>query len=586
MAAQGIRINVVDLDGDGWPDLEVRFHGIVPDSFERDGQRRTWLLHNNGQGGFTDVTQSSGFRATRFSYADDLGRPGDVLASADVDNDGDLDIYSGLNNADPNLTVDETSEVMLNLGNGMFMFGLADNPIRCQDRDDVPAGASFVDFDRDGNIDLWVTQHIAPNARQPLQDRLWKGDGTGRFVEVTEQAGLVSADWTIDDLNAGLSHSLAWSGTACDLNGDGVTELMASSYGRAPNLLWQGVWDESGVTFINRSVASGYAYDHRQDWSDNLSAQCYCKLHRDAPGCADVPEPQHIRCESDSDVFRWNHLSDREPYRLGGNSGATICGDVNNDGYTDLLTTEIVHWDVGSSSDPAELLFNTGEADVRFERPGNEVTGLTRPHHGVDWNDGDMTGVIFDFDNDGWPDVYIGASDYPGNYGLLFHQENPEQFELLSTDDYFEHNRSHGVVVADFDRDGDLDVVVGHSRSRCGEPNDCYETYQVRFFENIIGDSNNWIQLKLEGGEGTNRAAIGARVTVTADGVTQTQEVYGGHGHYGTQNDLVLHFGLGSACEAEVTVRWPDADLTAETFTLWAGARYHVVQGEDPVEVE
>ena len=112
-------------------------------------------------------------------------------------------------------------------------------------------------------------------------------------------------------------------------------------------------------------------------------------------------------------------------------------------------------------------------------------------------------------------------------------------------------------------------------------PNDCYETMQVRLFENVM-DEGNWIQLHLVGGEGTNRAAIGARVAVTAGGVTQTQEVGGGFGHYGCQNDMVLHFGLGEACEADITVRWPDAELTEETLTLPAGYRFLVTQGELP----
>ncbi|MEQ9318919.1 MAG: ASPIC/UnbV domain-containing protein, partial [Polyangiaceae bacterium] len=83
--------------------------------------------------------------------------------------------------------------------------------------------------------------------------------------------------------------------------------------------------------------------------------------------------------------------------------------------------------------------------------------------------------------------------------------------------------------------------------------------------------------------EGTNRAAIGARVTVAGeDGVVQTQEVDGGHGHYGAQKDLTLHFGLGEACRAEVTVRWPNASLTTQTFELVSGYRYELVQGGEP----
>ncbi len=104
---------------------------------------------------------------------------------------------------------------------------------------------------------------------------------------------------------------------------------------------------------------------------------------------------------------------------------------------------------------------------------------------------------------------------------------------------------------------------------------------QVRLFENIM-DEGNWIQLQLVGGEGANRAAIGARATVATSEVAQTQEVGGGFGHYGCQNDLVLHFGLGSDCEAEVTIRWPDTGLTEETHTLPAGYRFLLVQGEAP----
>jgi hypothetical protein len=287
-------------------------------------------------------------------------------------------------------------------------------------------------------------------------------------------------------------------------------------------------------------------------------------------------------------VFRWSHATDREAFRLGGNSGATVCADVNNDGAVDLVTGEIAHWDVGANSDKAELLVNTGEADVRFERPGLDATGLGRdyppPLDAAGWNEGIMSSAVFDFDNDGWPDVYFGDSDYPGDRGRLYHQDSAESFVEVDVEDFFEHNRSHGVVATDADRDGDLDVVVGHSRARCDPtlPNDCYATAQVRAFENLLGETSNWIQIRLEGGVGANRAAIGARVEVTAGGVTQTQEVDGGHGHFNTQKDRVLHFGLGEACEAEVTVRWPDADRTAQEMTLPSGYRFRVVQGQPP----
>ena len=581
----GYRVSIVDYDGDGAPDLLVR-NGGGEDTLDPEGTRRKWLLRNDGAGIFTDVTAESGILASRLSADLASARPGEVTAAADVDNDGDIDVFFGTTVNEPGHDM-ETSELMLNQGDGTFVLGPEDSELRSPEDQQVPAGASFVDVNRDGFVDLWVTQNMPAGANEPLNDRLYLGDGVGGFVEVTIQAGLGTSAWvSVAELNQGLAHSWAWSSLACDLNGDGVTELLASSYGRAPNHLFQGAWEHGEFIFVNRSVDSGYAFDHRVDWSDNESARCYCKLHPTAADCAGVPPPQYIKCEVDDDAFRWNHQYDREPFRLGGNSGTTVCADVNNDGRMDLLTTEIVHWDVGTSSDPSELLFNDGTQDTVFARPGNDQTGLAHDHVMFAWNDGEMSAAVFDFDNDGWPDVYIGGSDYPGNRGLLFHQnqEQPGTFTAVGVEDFFEHNRSHGVAIADLDRDGDLDMVVGHSHARCdaAEPNNCYETQEIRVFRNTFAQAGNWLQVDLEGGEGTNRAAIGARVTVTAGEVTQTQEVGGGHGHYGAQQERVLHFGLGAACEAEVTVRWPDEELTTETMTLPAGYRFHWVQGTAP----
>jgi hypothetical protein len=418
-------------------------------------------------------------------------------------------------------------------------------------------------------------------------------------VDVSNKAGVTTFSWyNIGPINEGKGHSWAWSSAACDLNNDGMPELLASSYGRRPNHLWRAQPTGSGgVHYVNESVASGYAHDDRMDWTDNLSAQCHCQDHPNDPECDLPPDPPPGICPSLKNSFggkyRWNHSLDREPLNLGGNSGATVCADIDNDGHIDLMTHEIVHYDVGSSSDPSELLINQASAEVRFARPGGDKTGLVRKDITTEWGGwdrGDMTGAVFDFDNDGWKDIYIGSSDYWGNHGLLFHQKGKQIFERLAPADYFQHNRAHGVAVADFDRDGDLDLVAGHSLMRCPEGSkystDCYPTQQVKLFRNLMGQGSNWLQVHLEGAGDSNRSAIGARVDIKTNEGPQTRVVDGGHGHFGTQRDATLHFGLGPSCKATVRVIWPDAKRTMQTFELAANQRYQLRQGvADPVAV-
>lgn len=569
---RGIRISAVDFDGDGWVDLAVR-SGTADNWAE--GTRGNWLLRNTGERGFEDVTESSGILARR-DGDDTRGRPGVVWAFADVDADGDLDVYTG--HPDREGTSSETSELMLNNGDGTFSFGPEDSDLR-RGEGDMPYGVAFVDFDRDGRVDLWVTQY--DDANGPQRDRLYRNKGDGEFDEVAEDKGIETEAWRdLADLNEAKAHTRAWAALACDLDDDGWPELLSSSYGRSPNHLWKAQGDGS---YGNASISSGYAFDDRVDWSDNESARCWCTLNPDDADCAGVPEPELISCSSDGDAFRWDHDYDRQAFRLGGNSGATLCLDADNDGVMDLLTTEIVHWDVGTSSDPSELLFGT-PGGVSFERPGNEATGLTREHELVAWNDGDITSSAFDFDNDGQLDVWIGSSDYEGARGLLFHNQGGRSFEAVPLDIGIDHTRSHGSAVADFDNDGDLDIVVGHSTARCED--DCYETNRIRFFENDVGEDANFVQLELEGGGDANTSAIGAQITLVADGRTQVRQVDGGHGQFGQQDPLAQHFGLGEACTAEVTVRWPDASGTTQRVTLGQPGRFRLKQGGEPQKLD
>lgn len=159
----GVRLSVTDVDGDGWADLEVRRGSLGPDDFDDPAGRRTWLLRNTGAGRFEDITQASDLLSRR--APDGRGRPVSIVAWGDVDGDGDLDVYTGLDTTDPAIAVGETSEILLNDGAGTFTLGPADNPVRRASEGDIPAGASFVDVDHDGHLDLFVPQHNSPDRK-------------------------------------------------------------------------------------------------------------------------------------------------------------------------------------------------------------------------------------------------------------------------------------------------------------------------------------------------------------------------------------------------------------------------------------
>jgi hypothetical protein len=579
----GNRLVSADLDGDGWPDLLVAAVSSNRREVIGSPPKLVWALMNRPRpdgGGrtFVDATVDSGLWRTR-DGATGLLRSAQVHVTADVDNDGDLDVFSGtyVDPSKPDTDPGDRSEILLNDGTGHFTLAPASAVSPAADELWPTTSAAFTDVDRDGRVDLFVGfwYELYGATYNGLQAQLYRGRGDGGFDNATAGSGL---ETTWDGFEEGTNHRPAYGVTACDLDDDGAPELIVTAYGRQSNLLYR---NTGAGGFVEEGSASGGAADANVDYSDNQFFLCACQGGLSDPKCVGAPMPQLV-CPSPPGA-NWNPRTDAKPWRNNGNGFSTWCGDLDGDGKPDLYTASIHHWWAGQSSDSSELVRNISTPGaLRFERPGNAATGLVFPHPTRDWNEGALMAVGADLDGDGLEDLVVAASDYPDQYGLVFHQKPDHTFEEVGASWGLHHFCLSGITVADFDRDGDLDVVVGSSTAR-----DCakvWKTNEVRFYENRGERPRGWLGVRLVGdGVTANRAAIGAKVTVRAKGATQVKEVSGGYGHFGQQNDAgVLMFGVGDCARVEeITVRWPDAAGTTQTFRdVSTGAFIELRQGE------
>jgi hypothetical protein len=589
-AARATGLAAGDLDGDGYPDLVV-FDGAVNARSDLDAtppvyHARVYMNRPRAGGAgraFVDATRASNLLELR---GGGTGRVVQFVVLGDVDSDGDLDAYTGVSpqSAPPAGTPmdpGDRSAIALNDGHGVFHLAPESDATPASTEFPQTTGVVFTDHNRDGVLDLWVGYQSSVFGQAiGQQPQLFRGRGDGTFADVTDEVGLTLGASNAS-LTAGTNARPLYGVSACDVNDDGRQDLLGMAYGRQFNQLFVNAGDH----YDDVSLASGVGGDDNRDYSDNLSYRCYCA--EVAGRCpATVPAPPAMYCPGRG----WRAGVDDLPWRLNGNTFSIACGDVDNDGDVDLYTAEIVHPDVGGSSDRSELLVNDSAGGaVHFSRPGRTAMGLGPAQ--IRTNDeGGLGNALWDFDGDGRLDAFVANSDYTDQYGWLFHQDaagSALHFTEVGAAAGFRHACPHGIALADFDLDGDVDVIVGSSTFRTWCNAEWHGQNEVRLYENVAGEATNWTRVQLvgRGAGGASRSAIGARVRVTAGGVTQTREIQGAWGTPGLSAELVAHFGLGAQCAIDrLEVRWPDAVNTVETFTdIRANYRIEIRQGEGRV---
>ncbi|MGH2654896.1 MAG: CRTAC1 family protein, partial [Actinomycetota bacterium] len=474
---------------------------------------------------FENVTEAAGLATEHVAIVDCT----DYSAGAawgDVNGDGLLDLYLPHQGAPAQLWIQEPG--------GSFVDEAVARGV--EDPDRIGIGAVFADYDNDGDQDLYVVND-GPN-------RLYENDGVGVFTDVTETAN-------VGDPGGGTSAS--WG----DYDGDGFLDLYVTNYFRCPKQRFDDVLyhNEGDGTFTDVTdllradatpldglgfQAAWFDYDGDGDL-DLLLANDY--ISHDVPNILwrnDGPDPDL--------GWRFTNVSQSSGMGVAMNSMGIGVGDYDRDLDLDVAVSNIA---------PTKLFTNDGGG--MFSERGVDA-GVARPKQrsgvlSITW------GLAFvDLNNDGWEDLYVAAGSLsaiepePQPNAVFANAGDGAFYDLSAPSMADDPGVSRGVALADYDRDGRVDVYVVNQR---GHP---------RLYRNVTVGAGHWLEVDLTG---TASNADGCGAWLEADlpgGGTLIRQVFCGSVGLGSGSDPVVHLGLGEAVQVnELRIRWPSG--TVQTLT-------------------